>query len=114
MSFLASAIITDRVTPLMTRQNVTLTPANLLLWLSDGLLALRSMQPRAFINAEGEPVDYEDVTALTQSIDLDAKWRIPLTDYVCWRAFQEDGQNGRHVQDAGRSFDAFIKMAQAL
>jgi hypothetical protein len=114
MSFTAAEIITSRVTPLLANQNVTLTPANLLLWLSDALLELRSIRPSAFINEAGECVEYADVTALTQTIDLDAKWRGVLTDYVLWRCFQEDGQSGKHTLDAKRSFDSFLARAQVL
>lgn len=114
MSFLASDVITTRVTPLLARQGVDMSPTNALVWLSDGLIELRAMNPRSFIDTNNEMVEYAEVTALDQSIPLDVRWRAVLTDYVMWRCFQEDAQSGKHAADAENSLKAFLARAKTL
>ena len=115
MSFLASAVITARVDPLLLRQAVTNSPTNLLVWLSDALLALQSIRADAFIDADtGEQVAVVDITALGDTIGLEAKWRAPLADYVAWRAFQEDQQSGHHKEDAAEAWARFVAQCKIL
>lgn len=89
-----------------------LSEPNCLLFLSDGLIELRSLRPETQLNSNGEYADAVDVTGTTDSIDMDVKFRPCLVDYLVGRGFQADANLENHEARANRHLADFVTKAK--
>ena len=113
MSIIASNVI-DRAKAIWREaaaDNI-LSPDNCLLFLSDGLLELRSVRPEMQVDSNLNLIEHVDVTGTTQSIPIDAKFRPCLVDYLTGRGFQADANLENHEARATRHMDDFVAKAK--
>lgn len=89
-----------------------LTAPNILLFLSDGILELRSVRPDIKRDSEFNSVDYADVSGTTQSLPYDVKFRPALVDYLVGRGFQADANLENHDARANAHMAAFVAKAK--
>lgn len=89
-----------------------LSSANCLLFLSDGLIELRSVRPDVKFDSDLGYVEHSDVTATSSVISLDAKFRPCLVDYLVGRGFQADANLENHENRANRHMADFVAKAK--
>ena len=112
MSIIASDII-NRAKAIWTdaaADNI-LSAANSLLFLSDGVLELRSIRPETQFDSDVH-YDHVDVTTVGQVIKVDVKFRPALVDYLTGRGFQADANLENHDSRANAHMTAFEKKAK--
>jgi hypothetical protein len=112
MSILASDVI-NRAKAIWTEaaaDNI-LSAANTLLFLSDGVLELRSLRPETAFSG-GVHAEHVDVTATGQSIPVDVKFRPALVDYLTGRGFQADANLENHENRANRHLADWVTKAK--
>lgn len=107
MSFLASTVIERARAIWKDPSKILCSDANACLWLSDALLELQRLKPTAFRDDYGNRVDVPDISATTDSINLDAGWRPYLVDYVTGRGFMQDADSQEHKARGNDHFSLF-------
>ena len=116
MSFTAQSVI-DRAR-LVWREVSSgdiLDDANCLLWLSDGILELRSLRPESTrFDANLNAVDFAELTTVGQSIPIEEKFRPVLADYLIARGFMGDADSQNHEDRANNHFKLFYDRAKVV
>jgi len=112
MSILASDII-NRAKAIWTEAAAPniLSDPNTLLFLSDGVLELRSLRPETAFSG-GVHAEHVDVTVTSQSIPVDVRFRPCLVDYLTGRGFQADANLENHEARANRHMADFVTKAK--
>ena len=88
-----------------------LSDPNCLLFLSDGVLELRSLRPETRFS-DGVYAELVEVTATDTSIPVDVKFRPCLVDYLVGRGFQADANLENHEARANQHLGDFVKKAK--
>ena len=109
MSFSAQSVISRaRLVWKESASGDILSDANCLLWLSDGILEMRSLRPESLrFTDDLEPVDFAEVSTVNYSIPIDVKFRSVLVDYLIARGFMGDADSQNHDARANAHFKLF-------
>ena len=101
-------VITSRARPLLNDAGtVRWTDAQLLAWLNDGVADIVRRRTDAGIDAYLGVITVTELTTVGGTISIADKWRGALTDYICWRAFSQNGGNRQNTDPSRGHREAY-------
>ena len=88
--------------------------SDLLRWVNDGVKAICGLRNDALLASDGTLTTVTELTALSGTISIPDKFRVPLTWYIVWMAFASeagDKRDAARAADAKQAFTDLVRIA---
>lgn len=89
--------------------NYRWTLTELLRYLNDGVTESVALRPDLNLNDAGAVKTFTTLTALGNTVDVDATLLMPLVDYVCAKALMEDNPDKSNAALAALRYQTFTR-----